>query len=69
VLLVGLAFAGPDSLPLRAHHEFDLALSGALAAGCAGLAILGDLPAALALAGPAALQLILASATRWSRPR
>jgi len=41
VLLVGLALAGSDSLPLRAHHAFDLALSAALAAGCAGLAILG----------------------------
>lgn len=67
VLLVGLALAGSDSLPLRAHHAFDLALSAALAAGCAGLAILGDVPATVTLAGLAALQLTLASATRWSR--
>ncbi|MDP9294272.1 MAG: hypothetical protein M3O90_07615 [Actinomycetota bacterium] len=33
----------------------------------AGLAVLGDVPAAVTLAGLAALQLTLASATRWSR--
>lgn len=66
VLAVGLALA--DSLPLRSHQAFDLALVLALGAGGAVLAAAGDGPAAVVLLGVAGLLLALTSATRWSRP-
>ena len=66
VLLVGLALA--DSLPLRSHQAFDLALVLALGAGGALLAVAGDGLAAVVLLGAAGLLLALTSVTRWSRP-
>jgi hypothetical protein len=68
VLLVGLAFAGPDSLPLSTHQAFDLALVAALGGGGVGLGLAGDPAAGLLLATVGALQLMLLSLTRWARP-
>ena len=50
VLLVGLALAGPDSLPLSTHQAFDLALVAALGGGGVGLGLAGDPAAGLLLA-------------------
>jgi hypothetical protein len=68
VLLVGLALAGPDSLPLAAHQAADLAMVAALAGGGVGLGLSGDPAAGLLLAGVGALQLALLTLTRWARP-
>ena len=68
VLLVGLALAGPDSLPLSTHQAFDLALVAALGGGGVGLGLAGDPAAGLLLATVGALQLVLLSLTRWARP-
>jgi hypothetical protein len=67
VLMVGLALAGPESLPLSAHQAFDLALVAALAGGGVGLAVSGDPPAGLLLAVVGGLQLALLALTRWRR--
>jgi hypothetical protein len=67
VLMVGLALAGPDSLPLSAHQAFDLGLVGALAAGGVALALAGDPAAGLLLLAVGGLQLVLLSLTRWRR--
>ena len=67
VLLVGLALAGPDSLPLSAHQAFDLALIAALGGGGVGLGLAGDPAAGLLLATVGALQLTLLTLTRWAR--
>ena len=67
VLLVGMALAGPDALPLSAHQSFDLMLVAALAGGGLGLAVSGDLAGGLLLALVGALQLTLVSMTRWVR--
>jgi hypothetical protein len=67
VLLVGIALAGPDSLPISAHQSFDLMLVAALAGGGLGLAISGDLVGGFLLAVVGALQLTLVSLTRWMR--
>ena len=67
VLLIGLALAGPDSLPLSTHQAFDLALVAALGGGGVGLGLAGDPAAGLLLATVGALQLVLLSLTRWAR--
>ena len=67
VLLVGMALAGPDSLPISAHQSFDLTLVAAMAGGALGLGISGDLAGGLVLAVVGALQLTLVSLTRWVR--
>jgi hypothetical protein len=70
VLMTGLALAGTDdSLPLSAHQAFDLSLVAALGAGGLGLAIAGDPAAGLWLAAVGALELVLATLTRWRRVR
>ena len=66
-VLIGLALAGPDSLPLAAHQAFDLTLVAALAAGGVGLAAAGDPAGGLVLAVVGGLQLTLATLTRWAR--
>ena len=66
-VLIGLALAGPDSLPLAAHQAFDLTLVAALAAGGVGLAAAGDPAGGLVLAVVGGLQLALATLTRWAR--
>ena len=68
VLLIGLALAGPDSLPLSTHQAFDLAMVAALAGGGLGLGISGDPVAGLLLAVVGGLQLALLTLTRWARP-
>ena len=68
VLVVGLALAGPDSLPLSTHQGFDLALVAALAGGGVGLGLAGDPAAGALLAVIGALQLALTGLTRWARP-
>ena len=68
VLLIGLALAGPDSLPLSTHQAFDLAMVAALGGGGVGLGLAGDPAAGLLLATVGALQLVLLSLTRWARP-
>ena len=68
VLLIGLALAGPDSLPLATHQAFDLALVAALGGGGVALGLAGDPAAGLLLATVGALQLVLLSLTRWARP-
>ena len=67
VLLIGLALAGPDSLPLSTHQAFDLALVAALGGGGVGLGLAGDPAAGLLLATIGALQLVLLTLTRWAR--
>ena len=66
-LLVGIALAGPDALPISAHQSFDLMLVAAMAGGAVGLGISGDLAGGLVLAVVGALQLTLVSLTRWVR--
>jgi hypothetical protein len=66
-LLVGMALAGPDALPISAHQSFDLMLVAALAGGGVGLAVSGDLAGGVVLAVVGALQLTLVSLTRWVR--
>jgi hypothetical protein len=66
-LLVGLALAGPDALPISAHQSFDLMLVAALAGGGLGIAVSGDLAGGVVLAVVGALQLMLVSLTRWVR--
>jgi hypothetical protein len=66
-VLVGIALAGPEGLPLSAHQSFDLMLVAALAGGGLGLALSGDLAGGLVLAVVGALQLTLVSLTRWVR--
>jgi len=67
VVMVGLALAGPESLPLSAHQAFDLALAAALGGGGLGLAIAGDPAAGLLLALAGGLQLVLLAGTGWRR--
>lgn len=67
VLMVGLALAGPESLPLSAHRAFDLALVAALAGGALGLAVSGDPAGGLLLALVGALEMGLLALTRWRR--
>jgi hypothetical protein len=67
VVMVGLALAGPDSLPLSAHQAFDLGLVAALGGGGLGLAALGEPAAGLLLALVGAAQLALLALTRWRR--
>jgi hypothetical protein len=66
-LLIGLALAGPDSLPISAHQAFDLGLIGALTGGGLGLALAGDPAGGLVLLVVGALQLTLVTLTRWVR--
>jgi hypothetical protein len=66
-LVVGMALAGPDALPLSAHQSFDLMLVAALAGGGFGLAVSGDLAGGFVLAVVGALQLALVWLTRWVR--
>ena len=66
-VIIGLALAGPESLPIAAHQAFDLALVAALAAGGLGLALAGDPTGGLVLAVVGALQLTLVTLTRWVR--
>jgi hypothetical protein len=67
VVMVGLALAGTDSLPLSAHQAFDLGLVAALGGGGLGLAALGEPAAGLLLALAGAAQLALLALTRWRR--
>jgi hypothetical protein len=66
-LVVGLALAGPDALPVSAHQSFDLMLVAALAGGGLALTVSGELAGGLVLAVVGALQLMLVSLTRWIR--
>ena len=66
-VIIGLALAGPESLPISAHQAFDLTLVAALAAGGLGLALAGDPAGGLVLAVVGALQLTLVTLTRWAR--
>ena len=66
-LLVGMALAGPDALPLTAHQSFDLMLVAVLAGAGLGLALSGDLAGGVVLAVVGALELTLVSLTRWVR--
>ena len=66
-LIVGMALAGPDALPISAHQSFDLMLVAALAGGGVGLMLAGDPAGGLGLAVVGALQLTLLTLTRWVR--
>jgi hypothetical protein len=66
-VIVGLALAGPDALPIGAHQSLDLTLVAALAAGGVGLAISGDPAGGLVLLVVGVLQLTLLTLTRWVR--
>ena len=66
-VVVGLALAGPDALPIATHQAADLTLVAALAAGGLGLAAAGDPAGGFVLVVVGGLQLALATLTRWSR--
>ena len=67
-LLVGMALAGPDSLPISAHQSFDLdAGRGARRRAGSGSPSPAIPRAALVLAVVGALQLTLVTLTRWVR--
>jgi hypothetical protein len=66
-VLVGLALAGPDALPLSTHQVFDLTLVGTLAGGGFALALSGDPAGGLVLLAVGALELVLLTLTRWAR--
>jgi hypothetical protein len=66
-VLIGIALAGPDALPISAHQSFDLMLVAAMAGGALGLGVSGDLAGGLVLAVVGALELTLVSLTRWVR--
>ena len=66
-LLIGMALAGPDALPITAHQSFDLMLVAVLAGAGLGLALSGDLAGGVVLAVVGALELTLVSLTRWVR--
>jgi hypothetical protein len=66
-VVVGLALAGPDALPLSTHQAFDLTLVAALAGGGVGLTISGDPAGGLVLLVVGVLQLTLVTLTRWAR--
>lgn len=66
-VLVGLALAGPEALPIGAHQSLDLTLVAAFAGGGVGLGLSGDPAGGLVLLVVGALQLALLAATRWVR--
>ena len=66
-VVIGLALAGPDSLPISAHQSFDLTLVAALLGGGLGLALAGDPAGGLVLVAVGGLQLVLVTLTRWTR--
>jgi hypothetical protein len=66
-VVVGMALAGPDALPISAHQSLDLMLVAAMAGGALGLGVSGDLAGGLVLAVVSALELTLVSLTRWVR--
>ena len=66
-VLVGLALAGPDALPLTTHQLFDLTLVGVLAGGGFALALSGDPAGGLVLLVVGVLELVLLTLTRWAR--
>ena len=66
-VVVGMALAGPDALPISAHQSLDLTLVAAMAGGAVGLGLSGDLAGGLVLAVVGALELTLVSLTRWVR--
>jgi hypothetical protein len=66
-LLVGLALAGAEALPLGAHRAFDQMFVAALAGLGLAVALVGDPVAGVALAALAGGQLTLTSLTRWTR--
>jgi hypothetical protein len=66
-VVVGMALAGPEALPISAHQSLDLTLVAAMAGGAVGLGLSGDLAGGLVLALAGALQLTLVSLTRWVR--
>jgi hypothetical protein len=66
-VVVGLALAGPDALPLSTHQALDLTLVAALAGGGLGLAFSGEVAGGFVLLVVGVLQLVLVSATRWQR--
>jgi hypothetical protein len=66
-LVAGLALAGTGTLPLRTHQALDRAIVAALA-GCAlAMAVRGEAEATILLGGGALAELLLLSATRWTR--
>lgn len=66
-LLTGLALAGAESLPVRAHMGADQAMTIALLLGALALGVGGHPVAGALLAGAAALQAALTLTTRFSR--
>ena len=66
-VVIALAFAGPDALPVSAHQAFDLMLVAALAGGSLALYVAGDPAGGLVLAVVGVLELTLATLTRWVR--
>jgi hypothetical protein len=67
VLLVGLALAGSESLPLGAHRAFDQMVVAVLAGCGLVLALAGDPLAGIALLVLVSVQLTLTTFTRWTR--
>ena len=66
-LVAGLALTGAQSLPLRTHQALDQAIVAALAGGALAMALHGEAGATLLLGAGALAELLLLSATRWTR--
>jgi hypothetical protein len=67
VIVTGMGLGAAETLPLAAHQALDRWLSTFMASASIGLALAGDVNGAIVLLAVAAGQLILASATRWTR--
>jgi hypothetical protein len=67
IVIAGLALAGAEALPLRTHRALDQAIVAALLGGALAMAISGELAATMLLGGGALAELVLLSATRWTR--
>jgi len=66
-LLTGIGLGAAETLPLAAHRALDQWMAIAMSASSVGLALAGDATGAVVLLAVAAGQLVLGSATRWTR--
>jgi hypothetical protein len=65
IVIVGLALAGTQALPLTTHQALDQAVIAVLLGAALGLAIDGHPGATVVLGAAALLELALVTRTRW----